>query len=263
MVALGSSRTWHRNSWCLPGRAGRSRAECPRASPSRAAKVRGSTGEGEVAVAPRGQALNQPWAGWTVTREWRVGKGQGQAVVRDGACRASTVWEQVLPDQPRGAQLWGRARVLQSTCLFPGESQASPGATARSALMGGLALLGSLLPLGPPDGASTTQGASALCQGHLLPTSSAHRVRSWCTGSGRRVSGGLRRWSLGRGCSLAAPRTKPGGGRLGAPTTSLSRVPPHPPPKTSEPLVGRLPRPQPPRWPRQLLHSCSQTLTAS
>lgn len=128
---------------------------------------------------------------------------------------------------------------------------------------GGLALVGSLLPLGCADAASATQGASEPCQGHLLPTSPAHHASSLCTGSGRRVSGGLRRWSLGRGCSLAAPRTKPGGGRLRAPTTSLSRVPPHPPPKPSEPLVGRLPRPQPPRWPRQLLHSCSQTLRAS
>lgn len=211
-------------------------------------------------MATRGQPLNQPRLGWTATRERRAGKGQGQAVVRDGACWGSTIWEQVLPDQPRGAQLWSRARVLQPTCLSLGESQASPCATARSALRGGLALV---LPLGPPDDASTTQGASALCQGHLLPTSSAHHVRSLCTGSGRRVSGGLRGWSLGRGCSLAAPRTKPGGGRLGAPTTSLSRVPPHPPPKPSEPLVGRLPGPQPPRWPRQLLHSCSQTLRAS
>lgn len=178
-------------------------------------------------------------------------------------CWGSVAWEQVLPEQPRGAQLWSRARVLQPTCLSPGESRASPCATARSALMGGLALVGSLLPLGSPGAASTTQGAFVLCQGHLLPTSSAHHVRSWSTGSGRRVSGGLRRWSLGRGCSLAAPRTKPGGGRLRAPPTSLSGVPPHPPPKPSELLVGRLPRSQPPRWPRQLLHSCSQTLRAS
>lgn len=54
--------------------------------------------EGEVAVAAFGQPLNQSWLGWTATREWRAGKGQGQAVVRDEACWGSTIWEQVLPD---------------------------------------------------------------------------------------------------------------------------------------------------------------------
>lgn len=89
-------------------------------------------------------------------------------------------------------------------------------------------LLGALLLLVPTDDTSTTQGASVLCQEQLSPTSSAHHTRSLCTGSGRRVSGGLRRWSLGRGCSRAALRTKPGGSRLRAPTMSPSGVPPHP-----------------------------------
>lgn len=44
---------------------------------------------------------------------------------------------------------------------------------------------------------------------------------------------------------------------------SASGVPPHPPPKTAELLAGCLPQPRPPRWPRQLLHSCSQTLAGS
>lgn len=34
-------------------------------------------------------------------------------------------------------------------------------------------------------------------------------------------------------------------------------------PKPAEPLAGCLPQPRPPRWPRQLLYSCSQTLAAS
>lgn len=155
--------------------------------------------------------------------------------MRDGACWGSMAWEQVVPAQPWGTRPWSRARAGQShraTASLPvpeGEPHISLVLFQGRRPLGAQPLLvGALLLLVPTDDTSTTQGASVLCQEQLLPTSSAHHTRSSCTGSGRRVSGGLRRWSLGRGRSRAALRTKPGGSRLRAPTMSLSGVPPHP-----------------------------------
>lgn len=155
--------------------------------------------------------------------------------MRDGACWGSTAWEQVVPAQPWGTQPWSRARAGQShgaTASLPlpeGEPNISLVLfQGRHPLGAQPRLVGALLLLVPTDDTSTTQGASVLCQEQLFPTSSAHHARNSCTGSGRRVSGGLRRWSLGRGRSRAALRTKPGGSRLRAPTMSLSGVPPHP-----------------------------------
>lgn len=123
-------------------------------------------------------------------------------------------------------------------------------------------LLGALLPLAPTDDTSTTQCASVLCQEQLSPPNSVRHARGLCSGSGRRVSGGIRRWSLRRGCGRCSEN------KAWQQQAQDSHHVPSWDPTTSTPmaaelLAGCLLQPQPLRWPRQLLRSCSHTPAAS
>lgn len=99
-----------RSSWHLPGRARTSRdvvSECRRVSPSCAAKVRGSAGEGEVTAAPREQPPSQCWLGQGSSSggEGELGRGRGRGRGR----------------QPCGMQPAGVARLENRLCqLSPG-----------------------------------------------------------------------------------------------------------------------------------------------
>ena len=193
------------------------------------------------------------------------GQGRGRGRQPCGTEPAGVAWPgnrlcQLSPGVPGLGAGPGQSRGATARLPLPeGEPSICPVLLqGRHPLGTQLLLFGALLPLVPPDDTSTTQGASALCREQLLPTSSAHHARSLCTGSGRRVSGGLRRWSLGRGCGCTAPRTKPGSGRLRALTMSPSGVPPHPPPKPSEPLAAApAPTLAPAAAPQLLTNSCS------
>lgn len=161
----------------------------------------------------------------------------------NGLCRPS-----------RGAKPWSGARAAPTCSGLMGtgwqRSEQNLSVCWWPAPCGGSAAFTTWCPVGAPLVprclwsllmASRSQRATVLCRERLQAPCEELRRRK--EGLGRRVSGGLRRWSLGRGCSRAAPRTKPRGAGLRG---SQRGLPAPPPPKAAGPLVGRLPQPPAP-----------------